>query len=79
MFHLNYFAVMRKKTQNLFGVMGKSNEPKRQFTVSIWVPGSPPKHAGPTEELLSSGDDYTKRGDIKERSVVLNNHQIIKC
>jgi len=70
---------MRKKTQNLFGVMGKSNGPKRQFTVSIRVPGSPPKHVGPIEELLSSGNDYIKTGDIKERSVVLNNHQIIKC
>ena len=45
MFHLNFFAALRRKTQNLFGVIKKSHGPKRQFVVT-WVPRSIPRTWG---------------------------------
>lgn len=68
------FCCHEVENTELFGVMEKSNGPKKQSTVSIRVPGSSPKHTGPIEDLLSCGDIYIKIGDIREKGVVLNYH-----
>lgn len=67
LFRINYFAVLRAKTQNLFGMIKRSHGPRRQSVVTTGCPAVPQEHGAWSRAISIRGWCHKTR-DIRKMS-----------